>query len=203
MTSLVHPAHRDCVSSLGIPVDQLSLHDATATITRMARQRDGRSRLVSTLNVDFLVNSLGAGSKRARHPELLEVLRNSELVTADGFPILWLSRIMGKPLPERVCGSDLVPALAATASREGLSLFLLGGGNDVARRAAEKVTAISRRTPAAGVFVRARCTSLASCARRIRGGASMEILSSRRRRSGEARERSVARSLTPFGVGGR
>jgi N-acetylglucosaminyldiphosphoundecaprenol N-acetyl-beta-D-mannosaminyltransferase len=81
---------------------------------------------------------------RPRHPELLEVLRSSDLVTADGFPIVWLSRLLGRPLPGRVCGSDLTPALAERAAREGLSLFLFGGGEGVA---AEAGAVLEKRYP--------------------------------------------------------
>jgi N-acetylglucosaminyldiphosphoundecaprenol N-acetyl-beta-D-mannosaminyltransferase len=136
MTTMIHNPQRDCVSSLGIPVDNLDLQETVERVVAMAKTRDGRARLVSTLNVDFLVNSLGTRFYSARHPELLDVLRNSDLVTADGFPIVWLSRIVGRPLRQRVCGSDLVPALAPLAAREGLSIFLLGGSGDVAQRAA-------------------------------------------------------------------
>jgi N-acetylglucosaminyldiphosphoundecaprenol N-acetyl-beta-D-mannosaminyltransferase len=134
MTTLICNPSRECVNSLGIPVDKLTLESAVNEITSMARMRD-RARLVSTLNVDFLVNSLGTALSRPRHPELLEVLRSSDLVTADGFPIVWLSRLLGRPLPGRVCGSDLTPALAERAASEGLSLFLLGGGEGVAAEA--------------------------------------------------------------------
>ena len=139
MTALIHSPERDCVSSLGIPVDNLTLEEAVNRVVGMAKNRDGRARLVSTLNVDFLVNSLGTRFRRARHPELLDVLRNADLVTADGFPILWLSRIVGRPLQQRVCGSDLVPALASRASSEGLSLFLLGGTEGVAAKAGKRL----------------------------------------------------------------
>jgi N-acetylglucosaminyldiphosphoundecaprenol N-acetyl-beta-D-mannosaminyltransferase len=136
MSTLICNPTRDCVNSLGIPVDKLTLDSAVERIIAMAKLRD-RARLVSTLNVDFLVNSLGTALSRPRHPELLEVLRTSDLVTADGFPIVWLSRLLGRPLPGRVCGSDLTPALAERAAREGLSLFLLGGGEGVAAEAAD------------------------------------------------------------------
>ncbi len=137
MSTIMMPTPRQCVNSLGIPVDELTLTSAADRIAAMARCRDGRARLVSTLNVDFLVNSLGTALTRPRHPELLEVLRSSDLVTADGFPIVWLSRILGRPLPGRVCGSDLVPALAERGAREGFSIFLFGGGNGVAEAAAD------------------------------------------------------------------
>jgi len=141
MTALTYPGHRECVNSLGIPVDELTLESAVNRIAAMATSRDGRARLVSTLNVDFLVNSLGTALTRPRHPELFEVLRRSDLVTADGFPIVWLSRILGRPLPGRVCGSDLVPALAERAVKDDFSIFLFGGGDGVAEEAAEILVA--------------------------------------------------------------
>lgn len=141
MTALIHSPQRNCVSPLGIPVDDLTLADALGRIVAMAKRRDGKPRLVSTLNVDFIVNALGLRSTQPTHSELLHILRNSHLVTADGFPILWLSRIVGRQLKQRVCGSDLVPALARRSSQEGLSLFLLGGAGDVGARAAAKLSA--------------------------------------------------------------
>lgn len=141
MSTLAYPLQRDCVNSLGIPVDKLSLEQAIDRIVDMTRNRDGNTHLVSTLNVDFLVNSLGWAFTRPRHPELLNVLRNSDMVTADGFPIIWLSKIAGTPLTQRVTGSDMTPALARRAAREGLSLFLLGGGEGVAAAAGKTLQA--------------------------------------------------------------
>ncbi|MEH6611278.1 MAG: WecB/TagA/CpsF family glycosyltransferase [Halioglobus sp.] len=136
MATITYPSTRDCFNSLGIPVDNLSLQDAVDRIVAMTKDYNGRTQLVSTLNVDFLVNSLGYAFTRPRHPELLNVLRSSDMVTADGFPIIWLSKIVGKPLKQRVAGSDLTPALAARAAKEGLSLFLLGGAEGLAAAAA-------------------------------------------------------------------
>ena len=166
MSVMIHNLERDCVSSLGIPVDNLNLEQTVTRIIDMAGRRDGRARLVSTLNVDFLVNSLGTRFTRARHPELLDVLRNSDLVTADGFPILWLSALVGRPLQQRVCGSDLVPALAPRARDAGLSIFLLGGGNGVAERAARKLEEDNPGLRIAGTaapFVHTAGPELANC----------------------------------------
>lgn len=136
MNSIASSLPRDCTNSLGIPVDNLTLAEAVDGVVRIANRRDGTAQLVSTLNVDFLVNALGYAYSKPRHPELLHILRDSRLVTADGFPIVWLSRIMGKPVQERVAGSDLVPALARRIANEDLSLFLLGGGEGAADAAA-------------------------------------------------------------------
>lgn len=150
MATMTYPLARDCVNSLGIPVDNLSLQQAIDRVVEMAKSRDGRTRLVSTLNVDFLVNSLGYAFTRPRHPELLNVLRSSDMVTADGFPIIWLSKIIGKPLKQRVTGSDLTPGLARRAAGEGLSLFLLGGGEGVAAAAGQALQAANPGLKIAG-----------------------------------------------------
>lgn len=135
MKSIIHPMGRECVNSLGIPVDNVSFQQAVERIVAMAKSGDGRSHFVSTLNVDFLVNALGFFS-RPRHPELLNILRRSDMVTADGFPIVWLSKLMGVPLKARVTGADLVPALASKAAENSLSIFLLGGAEGSASAAA-------------------------------------------------------------------
>lgn len=125
-------------NSLGISVDNLSREEAIDAIFNLidAYAIDHKPKLVATLNVDFLVNSLGYSFDRPRHPELLNVLRSADLVTADGFPIVLLSKIAGFPLKQRVTGADLTPALAAVAAKKGKSIYLLGGGGNTAKQAA-------------------------------------------------------------------
>ena len=61
----------------------------------------------------------------------------AHLILADGHPIVWASRLLRQPLPERVPGSELVPALfdACNASG-GLKVFLLGALPGVGAKAA-------------------------------------------------------------------
>ncbi len=135
------------VGMLGLAFDAVTLEATVAHLAELAlARRRGEDRplcQVATVNVDFLVNVYGWG-RSVRHPELRDVLRRAGLVVADGMPLVWLSRLLGAPLPERVAGSDLVPALAARAAQEGLSLYLLGGREGVAQRAAE---VLQRRYP--------------------------------------------------------
>ncbi len=77
-----------------------------------------------------------------QQPTLKAMVAKADLIVADGMPLIWAARICGRPLPERVCGSDLVWSIAERASQDGLSLFLLGGGEpDTARRAASVLQA--------------------------------------------------------------
>jgi len=121
------------VMILGVPVDNFTLDSAVQRILSYISdfKIDKRPRQVATVNVDFLMNSLSwSSSKTARHPELLDILRSADMVTADGMPIVWLSRLLKAPLKGRVTGADLVPALSEAIEKTGHSIFFLGGNGD-------------------------------------------------------------------------
>ena len=132
----------ETVLILGIPVDNLTMDETIERIFSMieAYKQDERPRLVATVNVDFVVNTLTWRLGRIRHPELLDVLQRADLVTADGMPLVLISRLLGSPLKERVTGADLVPRLAKDAAAKGKSLYFLGGRGDVAKNAASLLT---------------------------------------------------------------
>lgn len=72
-----------------------------------------------------------------RKPELRELVRTADILVADGMPIVWASKLLRTPLPERVSGADLVWTLAGRAASEGRSLYLLGGKPGIAQRAGQ------------------------------------------------------------------
>ncbi len=61
-----------------------------------------------------------------RDPRMAEALAGADYILADGVPVLWASRLLGRPLPGRVNGTDLFERLLARAAEEGRSVFLLG-----------------------------------------------------------------------------
>jgi N-acetylglucosaminyldiphosphoundecaprenol N-acetyl-beta-D-mannosaminyltransferase len=95
---------------------------------------DGRGGWLVTANIDFVQRAI-------RDPAMGDLYRKADLVIADGRPLLWAARATGRPLPERVAGSDLVWLLAERAALEGRSLYLLGGEGDSAERAAAELCA--------------------------------------------------------------
>ncbi|MEM7043630.1 MAG: WecB/TagA/CpsF family glycosyltransferase [Pseudomonadota bacterium] len=73
---------------------------------------------------------------------LRNAYQDAAMVLADGFPVILASRLLGRRLPERVAGSDLVPALFTAADpARPLRTFLLGAAPGVADRAAERIGA--------------------------------------------------------------
>jgi N-acetylglucosaminyldiphosphoundecaprenol N-acetyl-beta-D-mannosaminyltransferase len=125
------------VRLFGIAVDPVRVEEAAAGILSMARA-PGRCRYVVTPNVDHILIL-------EKHDGLRRAYADAAMVVADGWPVVLASRLLGSPLPERVAGSDLVPAVFAAAPRSApLSVYLLGAAPGVAERAARH---IERRWP--------------------------------------------------------
>ena len=123
------------VTLKGLPFAAVRESEAAAYIVDEAAA--GIGGWVVTPNLDIL-------RQCARRPEIDELVRQADLIVADGMPLVWASRLQRTPLPERVAGSALVPLVSEQAARRGLSVFLLGGNPGTAERAA---AALAQRLP--------------------------------------------------------
>jgi len=108
-------------------IDAVTL-DQAADLVIEASQSSVGPWLAVTPNLDHLVNLRESAPLRAAYA-------TADLVVADGQPVVWLSRLAGRPLPQRVSGVDLFDAVCARAGRAGLRLYLLGSAPDVSARA--------------------------------------------------------------------
>src|SRR5438105_11465680 len=127
------------IEMFGVEIDPLRMDQAVAQIRAWVADAAGRCRYVVTPNVDHVV-------MLQHHEGLRAAYRDAGMVLADGTPVLWSSRLLrpaGGWLPERVAGSDLVPALFSAMGGElrggGLRVFLLGAAPGVADRAAVQI----------------------------------------------------------------
>ena len=92
----------------------------------------GRGGLVVTPNVDHIV-------RLDRDAVFRRVCDDADLSLADGTPVVWASRALGTPLPEKVSGSDLMVPVARLAAARGWRVYLLGGAPGAAEAAAERM----------------------------------------------------------------
>lgn len=111
----------------GLLFDDVTMDEATARIVELARMRD-RPRYVCTGNLDHLAVA-------ALDREFRTAYQDADLVVADGAPVVWLSRLGGTPLKERVAGSDLFWTLGRASAEAGVTLFFLGGVEGAAEAA--------------------------------------------------------------------
>ena len=118
------------VDILGCPFDAISFAETVASI---------RSAVVSNDCLQIVPGSIDFIIKARRDQTFARVLWNSNLVIADGKPIVWLASMLGTPIKRRVSGTDLVWACAQVSQELCCPIALLGGVGDTARRAATKM----------------------------------------------------------------
>jgi len=127
------------ITMMGCRIDNLSMEETLVRIEEFIRSGQPHQHVV--VNVDKLV-------KASRDPELRRIVNACALVNADGMPVVWASRLLGKPLKERVAGIDLFEALMRRAGDKGWRVFLLGAREEVVAAVADTYR---RRYPALAI----------------------------------------------------
>jgi len=117
---------------LGIPFDALGMEEVLDTVHQTIVSR-ARLR-IGVVNAAKLVNM--------RHDAALfaDVLA-CDLILADGMPIVWASRLLGRPLPERVAGIDLMYGMLRRGNEHGYRVYCLGASEDMLAGAVERIKA--------------------------------------------------------------
>lgn len=128
---------------MGVPLDQLNTEQALEIISEMIASRT--PHLLATANVDFLAQVQSDDALR-------RILIDADLILCDGTPLVWMSKWLGDPLPERLAGSDLVPLLLDLAQENGHRVFFLGGRDEVVAIAEDKIKERWPRLQIAGMY---------------------------------------------------
>ncbi|MCX0355172.1 WecB/TagA/CpsF family glycosyltransferase [Clostridium perfringens] len=118
------------VTFLNIEVDNLTMDEAIDTAEELILKKE--PSYVVTPNVDHIV-------KLETDKEFQDVYKNADLILTDGMPLIWISKMKGNPIKEKISGSDFFPKLCERAAKKGYSLFLLGAAEGVASKAAENL----------------------------------------------------------------
>ncbi len=92
----------------------------------------GRGGAIFTPNVDHVVTAEDDPAFRAAYAEV-------SLALPDGQALVWATRLLGTPVPEKVSGSDLVWPLLERAAAAGWRVYLLGGAPGAAEAVGHRV----------------------------------------------------------------
>lgn len=113
-----------------VAIDQVTFAEALDAVESLVTAGEGG--YVVTPNIDHVVNA-------ESNPAFRDAYAAARLSLADGMPLVWASRLLGTPLPERIAGSDFVLPLVERAARRGWSVYLLGGAPGSAEKAAARL----------------------------------------------------------------
>jgi N-acetylglucosaminyldiphosphoundecaprenol N-acetyl-beta-D-mannosaminyltransferase len=126
----------------GVTINVMSLPQAVSSIVSAAQHGDNFS--VCTLNLDHVV-------KLQQHSDFRAAYRRARFVTADGFPIVVLSRLLGTPI-KRTTGADLVEPVCRQARRKQLPIFLMGSNERTLTTTARRLSEQFRGLEVAGCY---------------------------------------------------
>jgi N-acetylglucosaminyldiphosphoundecaprenol N-acetyl-beta-D-mannosaminyltransferase len=124
---------------LGVRVDCVTQEQTLTLIEQMitrwrAAGRRPPCHQVVTVNTEFVMEARRNALFRA-------TINEAALTVPDGIGVVWATRYLGQPAPERITGTDLIPAIAGRCASRGYRLYLLGAAPGVAEAAAARLAA--------------------------------------------------------------
>ncbi len=135
---------------LGVRVDRLSQRQALDAIEQLIALRHASGNVlpcqqIITVNTEFVMAA-------QRNRLFRQAINAAALVVADGIGVVWATRYMGCPAPERITGADTLVALARRCARAGYRLYLLGAAPGVAEQAAARLRELAPGLEIAGTY---------------------------------------------------
>jgi len=122
--------NKETIDILGLHFTKKNFNDMIGIISE--RIHEQKKSFIVTANPEIVMHSL-------EDKEYRQVLDKADYIVPDGIGIIIASKIVGSPLKERVTGYDLMISLLQKADKDGLSIFLLGGREDINDEAANNI----------------------------------------------------------------
>lgn len=135
---------REVWNVLGLVFDATRLNTALTTVNRTIEQ--DVQCFLTTPNLNFVI---AAQSDTAFYQSVVD----SDLSVADGMPLIWVAKLLGIPLPERVAGSSLFDELSKQKNNsKKIRVFFFGGQTGIAEQAYNKLNEISTAMISCGFY---------------------------------------------------
>lgn len=140
----------ESVSVLGVRVDRLSQQQALDALEEMiarwrASEKTRPCQQIVTVNPEFVMAA-------QYNTDFRIAINDAALVLADGIGVVWATRFLGAPAPERLTGTDTLPELASCCAQAGYSLYLLGAAPGVAEAAGRRLQELAPGLRIAGTY---------------------------------------------------
>lgn len=111
------------------PIDALSLGETVDLVDRAIVNKKQLHHIA--VNVAKIVHM-------QTDKQLYKSVVSADVINADGLPLVWVSRLLGNPIPERVTGVDLMQSLVVLANRNGYKIFFFGAKEEVVSKVVKK-----------------------------------------------------------------
>lgn len=120
---------RNVYCVMGLPIDAMDMPAAVAGVRSAAFA--GRPCFISTPNLNFVMAARTDPAFRAS-------VLSSDMCLADGMPLVWVARLLGYPIRERVSGAGLFESLMKHPGPP-VSVYIFGGPEGAAEAASDRI----------------------------------------------------------------
>lgn len=118
------------VNIFGVRINAMTMPQALDLIHERIKSK--QKLQIGVVNAAKIVNMQ---KDKVLHDDVL----SSDIILADGMSVVWASKILGQPLPERVTGIDLMMELLARGNEHGYRVYLLGATEEVSETVAANI----------------------------------------------------------------
>jgi N-acetylglucosaminyldiphosphoundecaprenol N-acetyl-beta-D-mannosaminyltransferase len=124
--------NRNVFCVLGLTVDAVTFSQTKDCVVTAINER--KRLFLTTPNTNFVTISRS-------DPKFRDSILCSDLCVADGMPLVWIARMLGVPIYEKVAGSSLFAALVGDAAVR-MNVFFFGGNEGRAKTAFERLNGL-------------------------------------------------------------
>src|SRR5580658_5682010 len=133
----------DRTDILGVRVRRTNLAQTLDDVEASIKRRE-RTYAVF-INVYNVIESRGDAAYR-------QALNDADFPMADGVPLVWASRVLGRPVASRCCGPDFLVGMNQRAAEKGYTVYVMCGGDRKAERTAEAFQAMYPKMKIVGAW---------------------------------------------------
>lgn len=120
------------VHLLGIPVDAITMKETLEKVDMAVKERQ---------HINHVVINAGKVVLMKKDPQLFNSVVSCDIINADGQSIVWAARCLGKKIPERVAGADLMEEIMRMAGEKRYKCFFFGAKEEVVKKVADLYSA--------------------------------------------------------------
>jgi N-acetylglucosaminyldiphosphoundecaprenol N-acetyl-beta-D-mannosaminyltransferase len=120
----------ETVNLFGIPIEAMTMGQTLDLVDDVIKER--KSLQIGVVNAAKVVNM-------DKDPELREAVLSSDIILADGAAVVWASKLLRRPLPERVAGIDLMFGMFERGNERGYRVFCLGATEEISKTVEENL----------------------------------------------------------------
>lgn len=126
---------RDTVKIFGVEIDNVTLEETVERTEELIKTSNKNCSLIVAPNVEFIM-------KAQKDREFFEILKKAKLATPDSVGVIIAGKKQGKPFKERIPGQSYLRKIFEAGEKNGWTFYLLGGENDVPKKAKEHLLSL-------------------------------------------------------------